>query len=68
MDSKTNWLTIYRYGAHIFHTKSDRVWKYVNKFSKWLPYKHRVKGLVRDNNGTEKVVPVPPNQVSKLNY
>jgi UDP-galactopyranose mutase len=56
-------IRVSKYGAHIFHTKSDRVWNYVRQFSDWIPYAHRVKGYVQDVNGTFKVVPVPPNQV-----
>ena len=35
-----------KYGAHLFHTKFERVWDYVQHFSQWLPFDHRVKGLV----------------------
>ena len=51
------------YGAHIFHTKHQRVWNYVNQFSEWIPYQHKVKGRV-EMNGTYHIVPVPPNQDS----
>ena len=29
------------YGAHLFHTKHERVWKFVQQFSSWTPYEHR---------------------------
>ena len=29
------------YGAHLFHTKHDRVWQFVQQFSSWTPYEHR---------------------------
>ena len=45
-----------KFGAHLFHTNSERVWEYVQKFSQWTPYEHRVKGYV---NGT--LVPIPVN-------
>ena len=32
-----------KYGAHLFHTKFERVWEYVNRFSEWMPFDHRVK-------------------------
>jgi UDP-galactopyranose mutase len=41
----------------------ERVWKYVNRFSDWIPYQHRVKANVEDIQGKFKIVPVPPNQV-----
>ena len=53
-----------KYGAHIFHTKYPRVWEYVNRFSEWIPYEHKVKGRVKDVNETFKIVPIPPNRVS----
>ncbi|XP_023325294.1 uncharacterized protein LOC111699005 [Eurytemora carolleeae] len=49
------------YGVHIFHTKYPRVEEYVTKFSSWVPYQHRVLGEVKDENGTTRVVPIPPN-------
>lgn len=30
------------YGTHIFHTKSDRVWKYINNFTEFTNYQHKV--------------------------
>lgn len=32
----------HKYGAHIFHTSNEEVWKYVNKFSEFTNYQHRV--------------------------
>ena len=46
-----------KYGVHLFHTKSERVWEYVNKFSEWMPYEHKVKCRVEG-----KIVGIPPNQ------
>lgn len=51
-----------KYGAHLFHTSSERVWEYVKIFSEWVPFDHRVKGKVPDNNGVERLVPIPPTQ------
>ena len=59
-------IRISKYGAHIFHTNHTRVWEYVQKFSDWIPYSHKVKGKVRDINGQFKIIPIPPNQVSFL--
>jgi len=49
-----------KYGAHLFHTKFERVWDYVLQFSEWEPFDHRVKGLVPDKDGVTKLVPIPP--------
>ncbi|GBG23880.1 Hypothetical Protein FCC1311_000992 [Hondaea fermentalgiana] len=44
------------YGAHLFHTGKEDVWKYVHRFSEWTPYEHRVVGRVDG-----KLVPIPVN-------
>ena len=49
-------IRISKYGAHIFHTNDEEVWGYVNKFSKWNPYEHRVVAMVDGQ-----LVPVPAN-------
>lgn len=36
------------YGPHIFHTKIERVWKYVNRFTAFNHYEHRVLSHVRE--------------------
>lgn len=55
-------IRVSKYGLHLFHTESDRVWDYVQKFTKWMHYEHRVKGYVKDVDGNYQVVPIPPNQ------
>ena len=45
-----------KYGAHLFHTNSEEVWEYVNKFDKWVPWEHKVISKVDD-----KLVPMPAN-------
>jgi UDP-galactopyranose mutase len=30
------------YGAHLFHTSNERVWEYVNRFTAFTDYQHRV--------------------------
>ena len=32
----------HRYGSHLFHTSSEEVWAYVNRFSRFTNYRHRV--------------------------
>lgn len=51
-----------KYGAHLFHTKHERVWQYVQQFSEWMPNDHRVRGMVEDHAGVKKLVPIPPTQ------
>jgi UDP-galactopyranose mutase len=35
-------IEVHRYGAHLFHTSNARVWEYVNRFSTFTGYVHRV--------------------------
>lgn len=35
-------ITVHVYGAHIFHTSDEKVWKFLNKFASFNGYVHRV--------------------------
>ncbi|PZO70620.1 MAG: UDP-galactopyranose mutase, partial [Kocuria palustris] len=35
-------IEVHRYGAHLFHTSNDRVWEYVNRFTTFTDYVHKV--------------------------
>lgn len=35
-------IAVHKYGAHVFHTDNERVWEYVNRFVKFLPYTHKI--------------------------
>lgn len=35
-------IEVHRYGAHLFHTSNERVWEYVNRFTAFTRYEHRV--------------------------
>lgn len=41
----TTGIEIHKYGAHLFHTSNDRVWEYVNQFTEFTNYQHRVFAL-----------------------
>ncbi len=41
-------IEIHRYGAHLFHTSNKRVWDYVNQFTEFTNYQHRVFARVAD--------------------
>ena len=32
----------HRYGSHLFHTSSEEVWAYINRFTRFTNYRHRV--------------------------
>jgi UDP-galactopyranose mutase len=35
-------IEVHTYGAHLFHTSNERVWEYVNRFTTFTGYQHRV--------------------------
>lgn len=35
-------IDVHKYGAHIFHTSSDKIWNFVNSFGKFNTYRHKV--------------------------
>jgi UDP-galactopyranose mutase len=38
---------VHQYGPHIFHTDNERVWQYLNRFTRFMPYVNRVKTTAR---------------------
>jgi UDP-galactopyranose mutase len=36
-------ILVHKYGPHIFHTNSQRVFEYLSQFTAWRPYEHRVR-------------------------
>ncbi|MBV7412842.1 UDP-galactopyranose mutase [Dermabacteraceae bacterium P13115] len=49
-------IEIHKYGAHLFHTSNERVWEYVNRFTSFTDYVHKVYTV---HNGV--VYPMPIN-------
>jgi UDP-galactopyranose mutase len=49
-------IEVHRYGAHLFHTSNERVWEYVNRFTAFTGYQHRVFAAHRGE-----VFPLPIN-------
>ena len=41
VDDRTG-IEVHKYGAHLFHTSNERVWKYVNDFTSFTDYVHKV--------------------------
>ena len=35
-------IELHKYGSHIFHTSDEKVWKYINRFTDFFPYRHKV--------------------------
>ena len=49
-------ILVQKYGPHIFHTSSERVFKYLSRFTDWTNYRHKVVGFYRN-----KYYPIPIN-------
>lgn len=49
-------ILVHKYGPHIFHTNSARVFEYLSQFTRWRPYEHRVLASVDG-----KLLPIPIN-------
>ncbi|GAC1381189.1 MAG: UDP-galactopyranose mutase [Marmoricola sp.] len=49
-------IEVHKYGAHLFHTSNERVWDYVNRFTAFTGYVHRVY-----SNHRGEVYPLPIN-------
>lgn len=48
---------VHRYGPHIFHTNSQRIFEYLSSFTKWRAYEHHVLAKV-----DKQLLPIPINQ------
>ena len=62
IDSDTG-IRMCKYGAHIFRTNNETVWEYINKYSEWVRWEHKVLSKV-DNRFV--CVPVNITTVNEL--
>jgi UDP-galactopyranose mutase len=51
-----NGIIVHKYGPHIFHTNSKKIWDYLSSFTAWRPYYHHVLATVEGRQ-----VPLPFN-------
>jgi len=56
-------ILIHKYGPHIFHTASRRIFEYLSQFTKWRPYEHHVLAQV---DGKLLPFPINLNTVNEL--
>ncbi len=56
-------IEVHRYGAHLFHTSNERVWEYVNRFTSFTDYRHRVFSIFKG-----RVYPMPINLATICEY
>ena len=56
-------IEVHQYGAHLFHTSNQRVWEYVNGFTSFTGYSHRV-----FTNFRGRIYPMPINLATICEY
>ena len=56
-------ILIHKYGPHIFHTNSKKVFDYLSQFTPWRPYEHKVLASV---DGQLVPIPINVNTINKL--
>jgi UDP-galactopyranose mutase len=56
-------ILIHKYGPHIFHTNSKKVFEYLSAFTSWRAYEHRVLASV---DGQLVPIPINLNTINKL--
>lgn len=49
-------ILVHKYGPHIFHTSSKKVWDYLSAFTQWSDYVHHAQAYIEGKN-----VPIPFN-------
>ena len=52
-------ILVHRYGPHIFHTNSNKVFDYLSKFTEWIPYEHKVLAKLDG-----RLYPIPINRIT----
>ena len=52
-------ILVHRYGPHIFHTNSKKVFDYLSQFTEWIPYEHKVLAKLDG-----KLYPIPINRIT----
>ncbi len=52
-------ILVHRYGPHLFHTQSERIFGYLSCFTAWRPYEHRVLARVAG-----RLLPLPINRTT----
>jgi len=56
-------IEVHKYGSHIFHTSNEEVWNYVNKFTEFTKYRHKV---VANSKGLTFPLPVNLQTISSV--
>jgi UDP-galactopyranose mutase len=62
-DDPTTGINVHKYGPHIFHTNSDKIWDYIRQFSDFNNYTHKAKTKV---NGQLYPFPINLETINKF--
>lgn len=62
IDTKTG-IEIHKYGTHIFHTSHEKTWAYVNQFTNFNNYVHRVWAI---HNGLKYQIPINLSTINQF--
>lgn len=54
---------VHKYGPHIFHTNSERIFSYLSRFTEWRLYEHRVRSIV---DGVSYPMPINQDTINLL--
>ena len=55
-------IRVHKYGPHLFHTNNEEVFKWLSKFTDWIPYEHEIKAKLKSGA----FVPFPVNRNTLL--
>lgn len=56
-------IIVHKYGPHIFNTNNEKVWDYINQFTKMIPFINRVKSVV---NGQVYSMPINLHTINQF--
>ncbi|SFE38420.1 UDP-galactopyranose mutase [Bacillus sp. OV194] len=56
-------ILVHKYGPHIFHTNSKKVFNYLSRFTEWIYYQHKVLASV---DGKKVPIPINLNTINEL--
>jgi predicted NAD/FAD-dependent oxidoreductase len=45
-------IRVHKYGPHLFHTNNKIVYEWLSQYTEWIPYKHKVKAILKDGTYT----------------
>jgi UDP-galactopyranose mutase len=57
---------VHRYGPHIFHTNSEKVFEHLSRFTDWRPYEHRVLAVPDVRSGRSYPMPINRTTINQL--